>query len=211
MTSLAIARGNALSAELQILDAITSASVLVLFDAIVANFFVAFCTPPSGSSSRCIVLQPSAMPVVRSRAPQYPRPVSPVCAEEIPVCSDTVVYYDHENGDEGNAARRAAKRKRIEGHATSYLRGQPLFILSAQLRGPFDDGWQNPWVKKNASNVDNSESFKEMSEQHSKPTVAGKQTTLKATMEHAARTTTDAGIHLAKERRLNPQIMPRAR
>jgi hypothetical protein len=41
----------------------------------------------------------------------------------------------------------AAKRRRIENIASQYLQGKPPVILSAGLRGPFDDGWKNPWVQ----------------------------------------------------------------
>lgn len=40
------------------------------------------------------------------------------------------------------------QRRRIEKLAGAYLEGKPLFILSASLRGPFDDRqWTNPWRK----------------------------------------------------------------
>lgn len=88
------------------------------------------------------------MPVSKSRVPEYPRPVSPICGDPIPICNDTTIYYDPESNTSEDEPERAAKRRRIEAQATAYLRGQPLFILTAQLRGPFDDGWQNPWAKK---------------------------------------------------------------
>jgi hypothetical protein len=44
-------------------------------------------------------------------------------------------------------AEQAAKRQRIEKIASQYLRGKAPVILSAGLRGPFDDGWKNPWAK----------------------------------------------------------------
>ncbi|KAF2798664.1 hypothetical protein K505DRAFT_97696 [Melanomma pulvis-pyrius CBS 109.77] len=46
-----------------------------------------------------------------------------------------------------NPEHRAAKRRRIEAIATSYLRGRKPLILSARLRGPFDR-WENPWENK---------------------------------------------------------------
>ncbi|KIY04187.1 uncharacterized protein Z520_00879 [Fonsecaea multimorphosa CBS 102226] len=81
----------------------------------------------------------------RARVPEYPRPVSPVSADSIPTCDDTVVYYEPAKDAEEYAEQRAAKKQRIESHATAYLRGQPLFILTAQLRGPFGKGWEDPW------------------------------------------------------------------
>ncbi|KAI4695712.1 hypothetical protein J4E81_006040 [Alternaria sp. BMP 2799] len=44
-------------------------------------------------------------------------------------------------------AHRAAKRRRIEAIASRYLRGRPPVIITAALRGPFDNGWKNPWTK----------------------------------------------------------------
>jgi hypothetical protein len=41
----------------------------------------------------------------------------------------------------------AAKRQRIEKIASQYLKGRVPVILSAGLRGPFDNGWKNPWAK----------------------------------------------------------------
>ncbi|KIW86427.1 hypothetical protein Z517_01823 [Fonsecaea pedrosoi CBS 271.37] len=88
------------------------------------------------------------MPARKPTLPQYPRPVSPVSAEDIPICDETIVYYDPANDAPGDGEQRAAKRRRIESHATAYLRGQPIFIMTAQLRGPFDSGWKNPWAEK---------------------------------------------------------------
>lgn len=42
---------------------------------------------------------------------------------------------------------RATKRRRIELLGESYLRGNQLHIASAALKGPFDNGWKNPWKK----------------------------------------------------------------
>ncbi|KAI4924810.1 hypothetical protein J4E85_007927 [Alternaria conjuncta] len=44
-------------------------------------------------------------------------------------------------------AHRAAKRRRIEAIASRYLRGRPPVIITAALRGPFDNGWKNPWTE----------------------------------------------------------------
>ncbi|KAL9609275.1 MAG: hypothetical protein Q9167_005944 [Letrouitia subvulpina] len=42
--------------------------------------------------------------------------------------------------------KRQSKRRRIEAAGRQYLEGRQLFILSAQLKGPFGDGWVNPWA-----------------------------------------------------------------
>jgi hypothetical protein len=52
------------------------------------------------------------------------------------------VPRDHCDSDE-----QAAKRQRIEKIAAQYLQGKVPVILSAGLRGPFDNGWKNPWSK----------------------------------------------------------------
>jgi hypothetical protein len=43
--------------------------------------------------------------------------------------------------------QQAAKRRRIEAIASQYLRGRPPVIITAGLRGPFNNGWKNPWAK----------------------------------------------------------------
>ena len=85
----------------------------------------------------------------------YPRPISPVTFES---CSPLASDIDSDDllgsDDELEDTARAAKRQRTEKLAESYLRGQPLFILSASLRGPFDEGWRNPWTKKRKTVAD---------------------------------------------------------
>lgn len=93
------------------------------------------------------------MPFARAKVPEYPRPVAPIDFEELPICADTIVY-DEQASIEDEANERAAKRQRIEAYATSYLRGEPLFIATAQLKGPFGSGWQNPWARAKPKNND---------------------------------------------------------
>ncbi|KAL2429527.1 hypothetical protein ABEF95_005984 [Exophiala dermatitidis] len=88
------------------------------------------------------------LPVTKPKIPEYPRPVSPICADEIPVCDDTIIYYDGNKDVEEDPEHRAAKRRRIETYAAAYRRGESLFIATAQLKGPFDKGWKNPWAQK---------------------------------------------------------------
>ncbi|KAJ9268956.1 hypothetical protein DTO212C5_4962 [Paecilomyces variotii] len=76
----------------------------------------------------------------------FRRPISPLSLETVPTLeaeAGDLLGSD----DELDESARAAKRRRIEQLGESYLTGQPLFILSASLRGPFDDGWNNPWTK----------------------------------------------------------------
>ncbi|KAF1911717.1 hypothetical protein BDU57DRAFT_460428 [Ampelomyces quisqualis] len=43
-----------------------------------------------------------------------------------------------------------AKRQRVEEIASKYLlHGRLPVLLTASLRGPFDDGWRNPWAEAN--------------------------------------------------------------
>ncbi|KAK5229025.1 hypothetical protein LTR47_008183 [Exophiala xenobiotica] len=87
------------------------------------------------------------MPFAGAKAPEYPRPVSPISVDELPICADTIVYHNERDSIEDDSNERAAKRRRIEAYATSYLRGEPLFIATAQLKGPFGNGWKNPWAR----------------------------------------------------------------
>ena len=78
----------------------------------------------------------------------YPRPVSPFSLETCEPPADDVISQDlPASDDELNDAERTAKYQRIEKLAESYLQGRPLFLLSASLKGPFDQGWRNPWRK----------------------------------------------------------------
>ena len=89
------------------------------------------------------------MPFVPDRVPIYPRPTSPVHAESITLTRSDVSYQSSSSDDEIGEPTRAAKRRRIELCAARYLRGEPLFILSASLKGPLEGGkWVNPWIKK---------------------------------------------------------------
>ncbi|KAJ6164789.1 hypothetical protein N7470_003461 [Penicillium chermesinum] len=82
------------------------------------------------------------------------RAVSPVALE---TCSPSPSEIDPESDllgsdEELNDEERAAKRQRIEKLARAHLQGRPLFILSASLKGPFGDGWSNPWKKNRRKN-----------------------------------------------------------
>ncbi|RAH43908.1 uncharacterized protein BO95DRAFT_417611 [Aspergillus brunneoviolaceus CBS 621.78] len=76
------------------------------------------------------------------------RPISPLSFDS---CSlpppdsdlDTLAGSD----DDLDPTERLARHRRIEKLAEAYLQGSPLFLLSASLRGPFDNGWVNPWRK----------------------------------------------------------------
>lgn len=80
--------------------------------------------------------------------PPYQRPVSPLTLE---TCLPPVSEIDENDllgsDDELDDTARAAQWQKIDRLAESYLQGNPLFILSASLRGPFENGWNNPWKK----------------------------------------------------------------
>jgi len=88
---------------------------------------------------------------MKSEPPPYPRPVPHIDCNEDILLPGARVYVSNDDGADGTveelAKQRGAKRRRIEEHAQSYLRGDGLFILSAGLKGPFDGTWRNPWSR----------------------------------------------------------------
>lgn len=79
----------------------------------------------------------------------FRRPTSPLSLEVCLPPKDDDIDLDVILGsdDELDEDARAAQRQRIEKLGEAYLQGTPLFILSASLKGPFDEGWVNPWRK----------------------------------------------------------------
>ncbi|KAL4949996.1 hypothetical protein BDW69DRAFT_173132 [Aspergillus filifer] len=76
------------------------------------------------------------------------RPTSPLKLEPCPPNnSDGDDYPLVASDDELDERQLAARHRRIERLGEAYLKGQPLFILSASLRGPLEKGWVNPWKK----------------------------------------------------------------
>ena len=141
---------------------------------------------------------------VKSRAPEYPRPIPPVYADEAPITHDTIVYYDPSDDIVDDERRRAGKRRRIEAHATSYLRGKPLFILSAGLKGPFDDGWRNPWATKRSIEHPTDGTARRLSpRQAPTPTHWTVQPSPRSTEQHGRLVTAEAKIEQTK-RESNP-------
>ncbi|KAJ5718389.1 hypothetical protein N7488_004035 [Penicillium malachiteum] len=148
--------------------------------------------------------------------PHHPRAVSPVAFDE---CSLLPPHADSDpdellgSDDELNDLSRAAKRRRVERLAESYLRGQSLFIASASLRGPFDDGWKNPWRKERRVKKmgDSSSGAKELEESIRKaPTPACVQETdLKHVMHKSNLTLVSratASPHVAARETVSPEI-----
>ncbi|EXJ66012.1 uncharacterized protein A1O5_10989 [Cladophialophora psammophila CBS 110553] len=141
------------------------------------------------------------MPARNPRLPEYPRPVSPICADEIPICDDTIVYCDQSRDLEEDEEQRAAKRRRIESHATAYLRGQPLFILTAQLRGPFDDGWTNPWAKEKVNKTKKTGTNQPSPTPPREPARGKKENSPGLRGNHVAQVAPDTSIHVTKQPR----------
>jgi hypothetical protein len=83
------------------------------------------------------------------KQPIYPRPVSPLQYEPLYTRPEDVLWEQDsaEERSDHDEGIRAAKRRRIEKAGEAYLRGEPLFILSASIRGPLGEGWVNPWSK----------------------------------------------------------------
>ncbi|KAL1792102.1 hypothetical protein ACET3X_009853 [Alternaria dauci] len=62
-------------------------------------------------------------------------------------CVDPEDLLEEPQAEYEDPEYRAAKRRRVEAIASRYLRGRPPVIVTAGLRGPFSDGWKNPWAK----------------------------------------------------------------
>jgi len=88
---------------------------------------------------------------MKPQPPEYPRNVPDIDLEEDILLPGAKVYT-RDGDDAGDAEElakiRAAERRRIEANAHAYLRGEGLFILTAGLCGPFDNGWNNPWAPR---------------------------------------------------------------
>lgn len=76
--------------------------------------------------------------------PFFKRSTSPLDCEPLVPASEDILYA---GSDDETSEEHRKKRRRIERNAQQYLRGQPLFILSAGLRGPLNE-WVNPWARK---------------------------------------------------------------
>lgn len=76
------------------------------------------------------------------------RPTSPLHFEPIETPPEGVLYPGSDQEEEYDERKRAKKKLRVELLAKQYLEGRGLLIQSAALRGPFDNGWINPWASK---------------------------------------------------------------
>ncbi|MCJ1252207.1 hypothetical protein MMC24_000011 [Lignoscripta atroalba] len=87
------------------------------------------------------------------------RPTSPLHYDPLIPEPEDVLYPGTEDEESSQGYR--AKRRRVEALGQQYLHGVPLFILSAGLRGPFHDGWVNPWAKKSRSSLHSRRALKQ--------------------------------------------------
>jgi hypothetical protein len=78
------------------------------------------------------------------RQPLRPSGASPIDVDDIVHSGSDDDYYDSPN----------ERRRRYEIQTQRFLQGRPVTIISAQLRGPFEQesGWQNPWLGKSRAN-----------------------------------------------------------
>lgn len=83
------------------------------------------------------------------------RPTSPLDYEPPPLAPDDSMYPGSD--EEEPVEEQEAQRRRIQLQAQHYIQGGHLFILSAQLYGPFDGGWKNPWAGKRKREERNNE------------------------------------------------------
>ena len=81
----------------------------------------------------------------------YLRQPSPLSFEPLSPSPSDIVESNSEC--ETDSDSRKAKRRRVEDLGRQYLAGRPLFIQSASLKGPFDNGWVNPWKKRGRGNL----------------------------------------------------------
>lgn len=74
------------------------------------------------------------------------RPTSPLDFEPIETQPEDILYPGSDQEYDYDEEKHAKKKLRVEILGRQYLEGRPLFIQSAGLRGPFEEGWVNPWA-----------------------------------------------------------------
>ncbi|OJD28292.1 hypothetical protein ACJ73_00314 [Blastomyces percursus] len=77
----------------------------------------------------------------------FKRHTTPLHFETLSALPSELLSEFTDSDDGLDDAAQAAKRRKIEKLGQDYLEGRPLFILSAGLRGPLDNGWVNPWKR----------------------------------------------------------------
>lgn len=74
-------------------------------------------------------------------------PLPPFSFEPLSPSPKEIIVSDSESDSLKDPHQRSAKRRRVEDIARQYVAGQPIYILSASLKGPFNGSWRNPWSK----------------------------------------------------------------
>lgn len=74
------------------------------------------------------------------------RPISPLEFDPIIPRPEDILYAGDSQDD--SPALRQAKKRRREELGRAYLKDQFAFVVTYQLRGPLNDGWQNPWAER---------------------------------------------------------------
>lgn len=74
------------------------------------------------------------------------RPTSPLDFEPVETPPEEILCPGSDQEYDYDDEKRAKKKLRVEILGRQYLEGRPLFIQSAGLRGPFEEGWVNPWA-----------------------------------------------------------------
>ena len=57
------------------------------------------------------------------------------------------LILDQDPDDRLSEGGRARKKRRIEDHGFNFIKGRPIYIQSARMRGPFGASWVNPWLE----------------------------------------------------------------
>ncbi|KAL8930995.1 MAG: hypothetical protein Q9208_000096 [Pyrenodesmia sp. 3 TL-2023] len=96
------------------------------------------------------------------------RAVSPLHFQPLHVQPDDILCPGSDAEDTPEEHR--AKRRRVEDAGYEYLRGKPLYISSARLKGPFPRNWKNPYAstKSRGGTVERAESSRFIGRQKSR-------------------------------------------
>lgn len=76
------------------------------------------------------------------------RPTSPLSFEPLETPPEDILCPGSDQEYDYDDDKHAKKKLRVEILGKQYLEGRPLFIQSAGLRGPFGEGWVNPWARE---------------------------------------------------------------
>jgi len=74
-----------------------------------------------------------------------PRPISPLKFEPLSTRPEDVLLPG--SSDEDSPQTRKRKKRRREEIGEQYLRQQAGYVITFRLKGPFGDGWKNPWAE----------------------------------------------------------------